>query len=68
MADAADIAQEQIEREAAANRPAPFKLDFTQGNCMDCGEHSTLVESVCGPCRQDAERRAHNLLSHGVRS
>ena len=58
MADDADMAQERMEREEVLNRPRPYHLNFTQGNCMDCGEHSTLVDSVCGPCRSDAERRA----------
>ena len=58
MADEADIAQERMEREEALNRPRPYHLNFQQGDCMDCGEQSTLVDSLCCQCRADAERRA----------
>lgn len=59
MADEADIAQALIELEESI-RPHPASKDLTQvqGDCMDCGEHSLLVESLCIYCRRDAERRA----------
>lgn len=58
MADEADIAQEIAEREEAMNRRPPYDLTLTQGDCMDCGEHSSLKDSLCCQCREDAERRA----------
>ena len=58
MADDADNASREAEFLEFLRKPEPVNLTFTQGDCMDCGEHSTLVDSVCGPCRADAERRA----------
>lgn len=55
--DVIDMLQERMEREEVLNRRPPFNIKFTQGVCLDCGEHSTLVDSVCGPCRSDAERK-----------
>jgi hypothetical protein len=61
MADEVDIAQEYIEREEEARRAAiePYELaPGVPGDCDDCGEWSgRLVEGVCAPCRDRAERR-----------
>ena len=61
MADEADIAQENIELEAAlrAQHRKPFELAFKEGDCELCGGWwSHLVDGECTPCREDKERRA----------
>lgn len=58
MADAADEAQEHLEREEAARRPAPYRLEpGTPGDCELCGEWSgRLVDGTCAPCRDRMAR------------
>lgn len=53
MADEVDRAQEHIEREEAARKPAPYRLPpGVPGECDMCGETSgRLIEGVCAPCR-----------------
>ena len=65
MADEVDIAQEreELERQAIlAARPKSELDPGTPGDCDDCGEWSgRLVEGVCAPCRDRAERRTRTL-------
>jgi len=58
VADIADIAQEQIERDEQSRRPAPYKLDpGVPGDCELCGEWSgRLINAACAPCRERVGR------------
>lgn len=53
MADLADIAQEQIERDEQARKPDLYVINpGTVGDCDLCGEGSgRLIQGVCAPCR-----------------
>ena len=60
MADDADRAgrEQEFYEFLREKSHKPVEMIFISGNCMDCGEQSTLLEGVCVDCRAAAERRA----------